>query len=104
MNQHALNKPTALWFTSMCSSHGQKERVTGFEPATFSLGSGQPIPQPLENTATYKQGESNPSDINSDTNAKLMADPHLQRLIDAWPDLPDAVKAGSVAMVRASRG
>jgi len=27
----------------------------------------------------------------------------LQTIIDHWPDLPDAVKAGIVAMVRASR-
>ncbi|HUS46374.1 MAG TPA: hypothetical protein VM219_10195 [Phycisphaerae bacterium] len=29
-------------------------------------------------------------------------DPDLQRVIDAWPNLPEAVKAGIVAMVRAS--
>ncbi len=30
------------------------------------------------------------------------ADPDLQRLIDAWPTLPDAVRAGIAAMVRAA--
>jgi hypothetical protein len=29
-------------------------------------------------------------------------DPDLQRVIDAWPNLPEAVKAGIVAMVKAS--
>jgi hypothetical protein len=29
-------------------------------------------------------------------------DPDLQSVVDAWPTLPDAVKAGILAMVRAS--
>jgi len=29
-------------------------------------------------------------------------DPDLQRVIDAWPNLPEAVKAGILAMVKAS--
>jgi hypothetical protein len=35
---------------------------------------------------------------------KLEIDPELQALIDLWPNLPPAVKAGIVAMVRASEG
>ena len=31
-------------------------------------------------------------------------DPDLQAIIDAWPNLPDAVKAGIVAMVRTASG
>jgi len=31
-------------------------------------------------------------------------DPDLQRLIDAWPTLPEAVKVGIVAMVEAAKG
>ncbi len=30
-------------------------------------------------------------------------DPDLQTIIDRWPALPDAIKAGIIAMVRASR-
>jgi len=30
--------------------------------------------------------------------------PDLQALIDAWPALPDAIKAGILAMVRAAGG
>jgi hypothetical protein len=30
--------------------------------------------------------------------------PDLQAIIDAWPTLPDAIKAGIVAMVRAAGG
>jgi len=29
-------------------------------------------------------------------------DPDLAAVVDAWPDLPEAVKAGIVAMVKAS--
>lgn len=32
----------------------------------------------------------------------LAIDPDLAAVIDAWPDLPDAVRAGIVAMVRAA--
>ncbi len=31
-------------------------------------------------------------------------DPQLTGLVNAWPDLPDAVKAGIVAMVKAAMG
>ena len=31
-------------------------------------------------------------------------DPDLQTIIDRWPALPDAVKAGILAMVQASSG
>ncbi len=31
----------------------------------------------------------------------LPVDPNLRRIIDAWPDLPEAAKTGIVAMVRA---
>ena len=31
------------------------------------------------------------------------SDPDLQRIIDAWPTLPEAVKAGIVAMVNVAR-
>jgi len=30
-------------------------------------------------------------------------DPDLAAVVDAWPDLPKAMKAGIVAMVKASR-
>jgi hypothetical protein len=31
-------------------------------------------------------------------------DPHLTQVIDAWPDLPEAVRAGIMAMVKATSG
>lgn len=32
------------------------------------------------------------------------ADPALERLVEAWPTLPDAVRAGIAAMIDASTG
>ena len=34
--------------------------------------------------------------------AQLLSDPHLKKLIDAWPGLPKAVRAGIIAMVEAA--
>jgi hypothetical protein len=34
----------------------------------------------------------------------LAIDPDFQEVIDAWPALPETVKAGIMAMVRAARG
>ncbi|MCH7685408.1 MAG: hypothetical protein IH899_01785 [Planctomycetes bacterium] len=33
-----------------------------------------------------------------------LMDPDLRAVIEAWPELPDAVKAGILAMVRAAGG
>jgi hypothetical protein len=35
---------------------------------------------------------------------KQVSDPGLAALIDAWPTLPDAIRAGILAMVRAAGG
>ena len=34
---------------------------------------------------------------------RILEDPELARLIDTWPDLPEPVKAGILAMVQAAR-
>jgi len=31
-------------------------------------------------------------------------EPDLQAIVDAWEDLPDAIRAGMMAMVRAANG
>jgi len=33
-----------------------------------------------------------------------VADPDLARMANAWPTLPDAIKAGILAMVRSAEG
>ncbi len=42
------------------------------------------------------------ADSGADPVNSLQIDPDLQRLIDSWPNLPEAVKAGIAAMVNAS--
>jgi len=34
--------------------------------------------------------------------AQLISDPDLATIIDAWNDLPDALKAGILAMIRSA--
>ena len=34
--------------------------------------------------------------------ARLISDPDLATIIDAWNDLPDALKAGILAMIRSA--
>ena len=79
------------------------ERVTGFEPATFSLGSGQ---HPTENASGA--GDSRPSGNRPSTGPSSQAqnepamDAELAVVAAAWASLPAALRAGIVAMVRAA--
>jgi len=77
--------------------------VKGFEPSTFTLATGRPIAQPVETTEAYGHAEATPGDSLSDSAAKPAADGRLAHLIDAWPDLSEAVRAGIAAIVEASR-
>ena len=68
--------------------------------ANRSNGEGG-IRTPLENTG--KTGFSDQSGAKSGALAAREApsDPDLAELIDAWPTLPEAIRAGILAMVRA---
>ncbi len=79
-----------------------QKRVTGLEPATFSLGSGKPVPQPAVATGTYEDSKLTPGDSHGDSQAMDAGDPRLARLIDSWPNLPEALRAGITAMVAAT--
>jgi len=48
-----------------------------------------------------KQGAAVGAAANAETAA---IDPGLQTIIDAWPDLPEALRSGILAMVRAAGG
>ena len=99
---HPLHCVVAAVDGSDRMSRDDKERVTGFEPATFSLGSCKhrmEAPQAQEfsdapSNACTSACTSSPDSVQTDV--------ALQHLITAWPDLPDAVKAGITAMVQAT--
>jgi len=75
----------------------------GFEPAT-------PVQNPRENRVISEPAAQIPahSDAKTAQNGPQPAseatplDADLQALIAAWPTLPDAIKAGILAMVKAS--
>ena len=75
----------------------------------------------VRKTAYFPQGDSNPLPISRKGNAgkevtangpeslayslahDSQIDPDLARLIDAWPTLPEALRAGILAMIDAAR-
>ena len=67
----------------------------------------QPPPRGFEPLSQSSQGAENATLTNTDGSdlafclARLVQqDPELRAVIDAWAELPDAVRAGIVAMVR----
>ena len=62
---------------------------TGFETTAFSSGN-----TPLSETGDAK------SDVNCTQSDD--ADPDLMAVVNAWPTLPESLKAGIVAVVRAA--
>lgn len=79
----------------------------GLEPLTSSLQSCEPPPQEPADTGVYdaRAGTTSytPSDSLPDA-PDAAPDPDLAALIAAWPDLPEPVRAGINAMVRAATG
>lgn len=80
---------------------------SGFEPPTSSLQSCEPPPQEPAATGVYDTHAGTTSytpsgSVRDDPNTPH--DPDLAALIAAWPDLPEPVRAGISAMVRAARG
>jgi len=69
----------------------------GFEPTTFSLGSCHPRGVSGDKAKTY---EEQPRGLAPPL--RRDADPDLAAVISAWPGLPQALKAGIVAMVKAA--
>jgi hypothetical protein len=76
-------------------AHNDKETRAGVEPAVAALQSG---PNPRKT-----RGESGvfPS-CQQIAGTERETDADLQAISDAWPALPDAIKAGILAMVKAT--
>ena len=81
---------------------GREARPVGFEPTTF----GFEVRCKDSATASEANGLRLPPDpvglpLAIDVRQSEPLDTDLAVIVDAWPSLPDAVKAGILAMVRA---
>ena len=72
------------------------EPSTGFPASDFESVSGRRIP---EENGTFRNKRSTCAAVDPDLTA---IDDDLRAIIDRWGDLPEAVKAGILAMVRAT--
>ena len=74
-------------------------RPAGLEPATYGLGNRCDTPATNDNATTC----GNDAEYSADYLALLeLKSPDLALLVKRWDTLPDAVRAGIMAMVRAS--
>ena len=92
---------------SLVDNGGQDKRVMRFEPTTFTLATCKPTavkPSPnndLEIDApAARSAFAAPSAQNPVETARN--DPDLAVVVEAWPTLPEAVRAGILAMVKAA--
>ena len=96
------------------SDHPDPFEWSGGHPALDFVNTldERPFEQPIENLATYRDlvrfaelakliEPSVAAPLPCDTR---QTDPNLAAVIDAWDRLPEAVRAGIVAMVRAAGG
>jgi hypothetical protein len=71
---------------------------TGLEPVSVTPG----VANELRNSPNSSGAKSDASGAQSAISRT--ADPDLAKVIRRWPDLPESVKAGILAMVRAAGG
>ena len=91
-------------------------RAVGLEPTTYGLKGRCPQTVSADGTTTYGDSEkrlgvplgaSQPQTAQEAAPAVpagRQADPDLAAVVEAWPTLPEPVKAGILAMVKASTG
>ncbi len=79
-----------------------EKRANGLEPSTFSLEGCKPSAQTTANTDTSSGDTATPSSSPGSRGGNPALDDHLRRLIDAWPTLPEPMRAGILAMVEAA--
>ena len=62
-------------------------------------------PQSISSRSVHQAGDVTPSlpiGYDKQNDKRVSTDPDLQRVIDAWADLPEVIKAWMLAMVNAS--
>ncbi len=73
-------------------------------PANYGVKPSSPSAQSLPSSRqdTTDSASIRPPTATQNATHLLPDDPGLAAVVDAWPDLPEAIKAGIVAMVRAA--
>jgi len=85
----------------MIAGRLEQEAPTGFEPVVTDLQS-----VPAESQPANQQGftQSSPSVLAECLALLRRESPDLAAVVEAWPKLPESIKAGIVAMVKAAGG
>jgi hypothetical protein len=85
---------------SLAETGREKEAPPGFEPGMADLQSMSHSPQ---GNASQEVVKSLSFSLAHSLARETQIDPDLVRMIDAWPVLPAALKAGILAMIDAAR-
>ena len=88
-----------------------RKRAMGLEPTTFSLEGCNPESVTPSRDKDLQAGQNlraapgaarSAAKGDSEPHQSLPDDPNLRAIVDAWPTLPQPVRAGILAMVRAA--
>ncbi len=94
-----MRNPSTGSALSNATQRDSTKRATRLELVTFSLeGCGARVVTP-QTTSTYELDDPRLAPSLADF---LQNDPGLRAVVEAWPELPGAIRAGIVAMVRAA--
>jgi len=77
----------------------RQEAPGGFEPPITDLQSADTCP---DSQGTTPISDRAGADARALETKNVHDDPHLQAIIDVWPDLPEAIRAGILAMVKST--
>jgi hypothetical protein len=76
-------------------------RLLGLEPKTYGLKVRSDDSPTIANESTYDYSQ---NDLASCLALLAQTRPELAKVVEAWDTLPDAVRAGMIAMVNATCG
>ena len=76
--------------------------TAGFEPATSGFGGRKPTPQPPEPASTYDGSSAGVTPTGTTSDENITPDADLEKIVAAWPTLPEAARVCILAMVRAA--